>query len=193
VHARSIGLYIHSIASKWRNDIVYITMLIPSWRTASYLLVTLSICCKSVILSANDDVLIRETLKVILNFDLSDVIWKQSTLPMSSYGLRPYIALALSAFLSSVRAASELTLRPIPGRVVCTCDFGWQWASLRSGLLQCLLRVTHQLWCGRSGSDVSQYCQGVRCAFASRSYEDLLSCSCTKPSPAYRTYFGCCS
>ena len=75
-------------------------------------------CYKSTILPEYDDV-IRQTLKVILNVDLSDVIWKQATLPVSSGGLgvRLAVDLALPAFLSSVNGASELTLRLLPSRL----------------------------------------------------------------------------
>jgi len=46
-------------------------------------------------------------IKVILNVDLSNTIWKQATLPVSSGGLgvRLSMDLALSAFLSSVNSA----------------------------------------------------------------------------------------
>src|SRR5664279_804557 len=75
-------------------------------------------CYRSTILLEYDDV-IRQTLKVILNVDLSDVIWKQATLPMSSGGLGVRLAmdLALPAFLSSVNGASELTLKLLPNRL----------------------------------------------------------------------------
>jgi hypothetical protein len=75
-------------------------------------------CYRSPILLEYDDV-IRHTLKVILNVDLSGVIWKQATLPVSSGGLgvRLAVDLALPAFLSSVNGASELTLLLIPRRL----------------------------------------------------------------------------
>ena len=61
----------------------------------------------SPILLDYDDV-IRHTLEVILNVDLSDVIWKQATLLVSSGGLgvRLAVELALPSFLSSVNGAS---------------------------------------------------------------------------------------
>jgi len=70
---------------------------------------------KSNILSDYDDV-IQLTLKVILNVDLSDTIWKQATLPVPSGGLgvRLSMDLALPAFLSSVNGALELTLLLLP-------------------------------------------------------------------------------
>jgi hypothetical protein len=55
-----------------------------------------------------------------LNVDLSDVTWKQATLPVASGGLgvRLAVDLALPAFLSfGVNGASELTLRLIPSRL----------------------------------------------------------------------------
>ena len=75
-------------------------------------------CYKSTILSEYDDV-IRQTLKVILNVDLSDAIWKQATLPVSNGGLgvRLSVDLALPAFLSSVSGASKLTLQLLPSRL----------------------------------------------------------------------------
>ena len=65
-----------------------------------------------------DDV-IRKTLKIILNVDLSDVNSKQATLPVSTGGLgvRLAVDLALPAFLSSVHGASELTLQLLPTRL----------------------------------------------------------------------------
>ena len=75
-------------------------------------------CYNSSILPEYDEV-IRQTLKFILNVDLSDVIWDQATLPVSSGGLgvRLTVDLALPAFLSSVNGALELTLRLIPSRL----------------------------------------------------------------------------
>ena len=66
-------------------------------------------CYKSTVLSEYDDV-IRHTLKAICNVDLSDVIWKQVTLPVSSGGLGVRLAkdVALPAFLSSVNGAVHL-------------------------------------------------------------------------------------
>ena len=77
-----------------------------------------SACYKSSLLAEYDDV-IRQTLNVILNIDLSDVIWKQATLPVSSGGLgiRLAVDLALPAFLSSCNGASDLTLRLLPSRL----------------------------------------------------------------------------
>ena len=71
----------------------------------------------STVLSEHDDV-IRHTLKAILNVDLSDVIWKQATLSVSSGGLGVRLAtdLALPALLSSVNGASLLTLRHKRGK-----------------------------------------------------------------------------
>lgn len=76
-------------------------------------------CYKSSLLTDYDDV-IRRTLNAILNIDLSDFIWKQATLPVSSGGLgvRLAVDLALPAFLSSVNGASELTLRLLPSRLL---------------------------------------------------------------------------
>ena len=53
-----------------------------------------------------------------MNVDLSDVIWKQATLPVLSggIGVRLTVDLALPAFLSSVNGASELTRRLLPSR-----------------------------------------------------------------------------
>ena len=75
-------------------------------------------CYKSAILSEYDGV-IRDTLKIVLNVDLTDVIWKQATLPVSKGGIGVRLAsdLALPAFLSSVNSASELTLQLLPARL----------------------------------------------------------------------------
>ena len=55
----------------------------------------------------------------MLNVDLTDVIWKQATLPVSKGGIGVRLAsdLALPAFLSSVNSASELTLQLLPARL----------------------------------------------------------------------------
>ena len=75
-------------------------------------------CYKSTVLSEYDDV-IRDTLKIVLNVDLTDDIWKQATLPVSKGGLGVRLAsdLALPAFLSSVNGASEMTLQLLPARL----------------------------------------------------------------------------
>ena len=75
-------------------------------------------CYKSAVLSEYDGV-IRDTLKIVLNVDLTDDIWKQATLPVSKGGLGVRLAsdLALPAFLSSVNGASELTLQLLPARL----------------------------------------------------------------------------
>ena len=75
-------------------------------------------CYKSAVLSEYDGV-IRDTLKIVLNVDLPDDIWKQATLPVSKAGLGVRFAsdLALPAFLSSVNSVSELTLQLLPARL----------------------------------------------------------------------------
>ena len=75
-------------------------------------------CYKSAVLSEYDGV-IRDTLKIVLNVDLTDDIWRQATLPVSKGGLGVRLAsdLALPAFLSSVNGASELTLQLLPARL----------------------------------------------------------------------------
>ena len=75
-------------------------------------------CYKSSVSSEYDGV-IRDTLKIVLNVDLTDEIWKQATLPVSKGGLGVRLAsdLALPAFLSSVNSASELTLQLLPARL----------------------------------------------------------------------------
>jgi len=92
------------------NEIFYYTTLY-SLRCAS--------CFKSSILSEYDDV-IQLTLKVILNVNLSDTIWKQATFPVSRGGLGVCLSmdLALPAFLSSVIGALELTLLLLPSRLL---------------------------------------------------------------------------
>jgi hypothetical protein len=75
-------------------------------------------CYMSDVLPQYDDV-IRLTLKAILNVDLTDTIWSQATLPVSSGGLGVRLAmdLALPAFLSSVSGAVELTIQLLPSRL----------------------------------------------------------------------------
>jgi len=92
------------------KDCFSIPKLLYSLRCAS--------CFKSKILSEYDDVM-QLTFKVVLNVDLSDTIWKQVTLPVSSGGLgvRLSIDLALPAFLSSGNSSLELTLLLLPSRL----------------------------------------------------------------------------
>ena len=68
-------------------------------------------CYMSDVLPQYDDV-IRLTLKATLNVDLTDTIWSQATLPVSSGGLGVLLAkdLASPALLSSVSGAVELTI-----------------------------------------------------------------------------------
>ena len=74
-------------------------------------------CYTSTILPEYDNV-IRNTLKVVLNVDISDAVWKQATLPVSRGGLGVRLAtdLALPAFLYSVNGASDLVLQLLPSR-----------------------------------------------------------------------------
>ena len=73
---------------------------------------------KSSVLQEYDGV-IKHTLKVILNVDLTDDVWRQATLPVSSGGLGVRLAtdLALPAFLSSVNGAADLTMKLLPSRL----------------------------------------------------------------------------
>jgi hypothetical protein len=66
-------------------------------------------CYNSQLISEYDDV-IRGTLNSILNIDMSDVIWKQATLLVSSGGLGVQMAFALAfpAFMSSVHVEQNL-------------------------------------------------------------------------------------
>ena len=52
---------------------------------------------------------IKQTLQVIINVDLSEAVWGQATLPVSSGGLGVRLAtdLALPAFLSSVAGSAK--------------------------------------------------------------------------------------
>jgi hypothetical protein len=60
-------------------------------------------CYDSAVLSQYDTI-IKQTLQVILNIDMTESVWSQATLPVSSGGLGVRLAsdLALPAFLSSV-------------------------------------------------------------------------------------------
>jgi len=75
-------------------------------------------CYSSAILSQYDGV-IKQTLQLILNIELTESVWSQATLPVSSGGLGVRLAsdLALPAFLSSVAGSSNLTLRLLPSRL----------------------------------------------------------------------------
>lgn len=75
-------------------------------------------CYKSAILTQYDSV-IKQTLQVILNVDLSEGVWSQATLPVSSGGLGVRLAtdLALPAFLSSVAGSAELIMQLVPSRL----------------------------------------------------------------------------
>ena len=72
-------------------------------------------CYQSSILIQYDTV-IRQTLQLILNLDLTESVWNQAMLPVSKGGLGVRLAtdLALPAFLSSVAGASTLTVRLLP-------------------------------------------------------------------------------
>ena len=74
-------------------------------------------CYRSSVLADYDSV-IQQTLRVILNVDLTETVWSQATLPVSSGGLGVRLAmeLALPAFLSSVNGSAALTLQLMPSR-----------------------------------------------------------------------------
>ena len=75
-------------------------------------------CYNSAVLSQYDTV-IKQTLQVILNIDLTESVWSQASLPISHGGLGVRLAtdLALPAFLSSVAGSSNLTIRLLPSRL----------------------------------------------------------------------------
>ena len=75
-------------------------------------------CYKSTVLSEYDAV-VRHTLKAVLNVDLTEAVWNQASLPVSSGGLGVRLAtdLALPAFLSSVNGAADLILQLLPTRL----------------------------------------------------------------------------
>jgi hypothetical protein len=75
-------------------------------------------CYKSSLLSQYDEA-VRSALKAILNVDLTNAVWHQATLPVSSGGLGVRLAsdLALPAFLSSANGASPLTRQLLPTRL----------------------------------------------------------------------------
>jgi hypothetical protein len=64
------------------------------------------------------DTVIKNTLQVVLNIELSDSICNQATLPVANGGLGVRLAtdLALPAFLSSVAGSSALVLQLLPSR-----------------------------------------------------------------------------
>ena len=75
-------------------------------------------CYQSAILTQYDDA-IKQTLRVIINVDLSEAVWGQATLPVSSGGLGVRLAtdLALPAFLSSVAGSAKLAMRLLPSHL----------------------------------------------------------------------------
>ena len=75
-------------------------------------------CYKSSVIPEYD-IVIKQTLRAVLNVDMSDSVWNQAVLPVSSGGLGVRLAadLALPAFLSSVSGASELIVRLLPSRL----------------------------------------------------------------------------
>ena len=75
-------------------------------------------CYQSAILTQYDDA-IKQTLQVIINVDLSEAVWGQATLPVSSGGLGVRLAtdLALPAFLSSVAGSAKLAMRLLPSHL----------------------------------------------------------------------------
>ena len=76
-------------------------------------------CYQSDLLSQYDDV-IKDTLKAVLNIQLSDpTIWAQAVLPVASGGIGVRLAtdVALPAFLSSVVGSAPLVLQVLPERL----------------------------------------------------------------------------
>jgi len=126
-------------------------------------------------------------LKVILNVDLSDTIWKQATLPVLSggCGVRLSMDLALPAFLSSVNGALELTLLLLPSRLHSMS--GNRYPIYIAACLEWQTR------CGAAVPDPSR--AGFRRYRMRRSSSwNMKRCvSCTKPSRACPTYCGCWS
>jgi len=76
-------------------------------------------CYDSTVLQDYDNV-IKYTLNVILNIEMTEAVWNQATLPVSSGGLGVRLAtdLALPAFLSSVAGSSGLVQQLLPKRFV---------------------------------------------------------------------------
>jgi len=74
-------------------------------------------CYRSSLL-ADYDTVIKQTLQVVLNIDLTVSVWNQATLPVSSGGLGVRLAsdLALPAFLSSVAGCVGLSQQLLPTR-----------------------------------------------------------------------------
>jgi hypothetical protein len=74
-------------------------------------------CYRSPILPDYDNV-IKQTLRVVLNIDLTETVWSQATLSVSSGGLGVRLAtdLSLPAFLSSVNGSAALALQLLPSR-----------------------------------------------------------------------------
>jgi hypothetical protein len=75
-------------------------------------------CFNSAVITRYDDC-IRDTLEIILNFELSDHSWLQASLPVSADGLgvRTASQLVLPAFLSSVVRSVGLCQQILPSRL----------------------------------------------------------------------------
>jgi hypothetical protein len=74
-------------------------------------------CYTSPVLPDYDSV-IQQTLRVVLNVNLTETVCSQATLPVSSGGLgvRPAMDLALPTFLSSVNGSAALALQLLTSR-----------------------------------------------------------------------------
>ena len=75
------------------------------------------LCLWSSVLPDYDNV-IQQTLRIIFNVNLTETVWSQATLPVSSGGLGVRLAmdLALPAFLSSLNGSAALALQLLPSR-----------------------------------------------------------------------------
>ena len=70
------------------------------------------------------DDLLRSTLSVTLNVDLTDVGWQQASLPVrwGGLGVRSAVSLASSAYLASAAGTLDLVIRLLPSRLHQTID-----------------------------------------------------------------------
>ena len=100
-------------------------------------------CYNSQILQLYDNT-IRESLQSILNITLTEIAWRQATLPVRNggIGIRLATQVALPAFLSSVASSSTLVLTLLPHSLHCS-----------AGINDQLFTVAVEKWKEQSGQN----------------------------------------
>jgi len=151
-------------------------------------------CFNSNILSEYDEV-VQITPKVILNVDLSDIIWKHIAYDFAAV---KYMAVSASFWPGPGSAFSVLSqcIRTDPAsiryRVVYTrCTSSWQpWSCLHCGMP----RVADKMRCSSTRAVVQKVWDVLVVMQAIIMKGNISSgVSCKKPSRVCQTYCGCCS